>query len=399
MAAGRSGNDGILEAVALDKAFNVTVPTAIRFGCGVSAEIVPALPDRTRRVALLRGTRALAADGVRDALARGNVSHREVICSGEPSVATVNDAVGQLAHDNIDAVISVGGGSVIDTGKAVAFCLGHKRSLSKGLSDEPASLLSRPGPTVCIAIPTTAGTGAEVTANAVLDIPERHAKVSLRGRALFPTAAFVDPDLLKSAPTSVLLASGMDAIVQTIEAYTSNAATPFSDALTALNIPLGIRALQHILAGDPPALAWQDLAWTSLTSGIALANGGLGAAHGIASIIGGRYAAPHGALCGRLLVPVLRQNIKSAASDSAAQKLRQCAAHLSEAFPPAPDTELFSGFEAWQERQGLARLKDYGVRADDLPSIAQDSASASSSRKNAVSLKPDEFLDILKDAL
>ncbi|MEM9909741.1 MAG: iron-containing alcohol dehydrogenase [Pseudomonadota bacterium] len=384
----------------MDRSFAFSVPTNVQFGWGASQAVVSALPPETKSVALLRGKQAQGAHSIRQALDRYAVSRVEVICSGEPSFASVNAAVNQLGQHKIEAVIAVGGGSVIDAGKVVAFCLGRRLALGSDFSEVPTALLSKAAPIPSIAIPTTAGTGAEVTANAVLDIPERQAKVSLRGRALFPSAALVDPDLLKSAPDSVLLYSGLDAVVQTIEAYTSCAATPFSDALTEPNITLGIKALQQIMAGNAPDRAWQDMAWVSLTSGMALANGGLGAAHGIASILGGRYAAPHGALCGRLLAPVLRKNLEVAADGTmAAKRLSACLSHIHAGFGKVPHGDDLSGLEDWQERHVLPRLRTLGVQQEDIQSIAEASATASSSKKNAVALTPHDFADILRRAL
>ncbi|MEM6579564.1 MAG: iron-containing alcohol dehydrogenase, partial [Pseudomonadota bacterium] len=328
-----------------------------------------------------------------------NVSRVEVICSGEPSLSSVNAAVDQLVDHGIEGVIAVGGGSVIDAGKAVAFCLGHDLILNDDFSQLPASRLAHPGPVPCIAVPSTAGTGAEVTANAVLDIPSQRAKISLRGRALCPAAAFVDPGLLRSAPASVLLSSGLDAVVQTMEAYTSCAATPFSDMFSAPNIARGLAALQAVMEGEPADPVWEDLAWVSLSSGVALANGGLGAAHGIASVLGGRYGAPHGALCGRLLVPVLRKNTEMAGPGTlTASRLRDCAVQCAAAFSDTSHKDPFSGLEAWQDRHALPRLREFGIRTEDFPALAEASAAASSSRKNAVPLTVVDFQDILQEA-
>lgn len=384
----------------MNATFSFHVPTQIRFGWRVSDEVVSALPEGTNRVALLRGVKGVAAERVRNILEASAVSSVDVICSGEPSVASVNAIVDRLEKESVQAVIALGGGAVIDAGKVAAFCLGHHVTLGADFGDTPASLLAQTGPVPCIAIPTTAGTGAEVTGNAVLEVPEQRAKVSLRGRALFPAMALVDPELLKSAPTLVLLSSGLDAVVQTIEAYTSCAATPFSDALTAPNIPLGLKALNRIVAGDPTDKSWETLAWVSLTSGVALANGGLGAAHGLASVIGGRYGAPHGALCGRLLAPVLRKNAEIADDGTvAANRLRDCAAHIFDVFPEGDEHDQLSGFEDWQARQNLPRLRDFNVTRDDIPSIAEAAVVASSSKKNVVPLTPHDFRDILIDAL
>lgn len=399
MATRRERDNGILRLRALRGSFSFSVPTVVRFGAGVSDDVASALPRGTRRVALVRGAKGLAAETVRAMLEQAGIYCVDVTCAREPSVASVNSAVEAVKGEGPQAVVAIGGGSVIDTGKALAFCLGHDLTLSSDISEVPDSLLSRSGPVPCIALPTTAGTGAEVTANSVLDIPELQAKVSLRGKALFPTAALVDPNLLKTAPASVLLSSGLDAVVQTIEAYTSCAATPFSDALTEPNITRGMEALQLIVAGDAPDSAWHDMAWVSVSSGVALANGGLGAAHGIASVLGGRYAAPHGALCGRLLVPVLQKNLRNASPDTTvAMRLLECVTQISEAFPSERNQDVLSGLEAWLDRRALPRLREFGIELSNIPTIADASCSASSSKKNPVALTQADYEEILRDA-
>lgn len=369
------------------------------FGDGVSQKVCDVLPDKSRNVALLRGARGLASEPIVARLEAQGISVHQMACGAEPTVASINNAVAALAGQPVDAVVACGGGSVVDSAKAVAFCLGHDIQLTDDFSEVPATLLSILGPLPLIAIPTTAGTGAEVTANAVLDIPSKRAKISLRGRALYPSHALVDPLLLPSAPQQTVLSSGLDAIVQTIEAYTSCAATPFSDALTEPNIARGLKALKTVLeTGDPSA--WRDLAWVSLASGVALANSGLGAAHGAASILGGRYGAPHGALCGRLLIPVLRQNLaRTETGSETAVRVQTCVNEIAQTFPPLTDKDSLSGLEAWQDAHGLPRLSAMGVEETALPELAELSAEASSSKKNAVPLAGEDYETILRSAL
>ncbi|WP_425092202.1 iron-containing alcohol dehydrogenase [Tropicimonas sp. S265A] len=379
--------------------FAFSAPTNVHFGDGVSTRIADVLPKGVRSLALIRGGRGVAAEPLVTRLRTQGYAVAEVRCAGEPSVASINAAVDELRPRAVEAVVACGGGAVLDTGKAVAFCLGHDLTLKEDFSAISADLLAAPGPIPCIAVPTTAGTGAEVTANAVLELPSRGAKVSLRGRALFPVTALVDPLLLPSARRETILSSGLDAVVQTIESYTSCAATPFSDALTRLNIDLGLRSLRAVIKNGTPQ-AWRDLAWVSMTSGLALANSGLGAAHGLASVLGGRYGAPHGVLCGRFLVPVLRQNLKVAdpRSDAHRRILHACAA-IAEVFAPKQGGDDLSGLESWQNANGLPRLASFGVVESDFAELASQSAGASSSKKNAVVLEDAHYAAILAEAL
>jgi alcohol dehydrogenase class IV len=378
--------------------FSFSVPTAVRFGDGVSSELATVLPKNTQRVAVIRGGGGVAARGVIRNLRDAGLTVTEIACPGEPSVASVNAGVADLAPADVQVVVACGGGAVMDSAKAIAFCLAHALRLQEDFASIPPDLLSAVCPIPCIAIPTTAGTGAEVTANAVLEIPSERAKVSLRGRALIPAAALVDPLLLPSAPPTTVLYSGLDAVVQTVEAYTSAAATPFSDAMTAPNVKRGLRALRAVVDTGAPS-AWRDLAWVSLTSGLALANSGLGAAHGLASVLGGRLNAPHGALCGLFLTPVLRRNAVVAVGGSGAQRrLAECRAAIAEVFPPEAGLDDLTGLEAWQQAQGLPRLADFGLPETELEALAAQSAAASSSRKNAVVLGDTDFAQILRQA-
>ncbi|MEQ6250023.1 iron-containing alcohol dehydrogenase [Sulfitobacter sp. HNIBRBA3233] len=380
----------------MERVFGINTPTAIRFGTGVAGQVAEVLPRGTTRVALVRG-RSGAADPVAAALAAEGISIDTVIASGEPSVASVNAAMRGLGW-GVQAVVACGGGSVIDTGKALAFLVARGRALDDDFDTIAAEILAQAPEIPCIALPTTAGTGAEVTANAVLDVPSRRAKISLRGLAITPTHALVDPELMQGAPRSVVLQSGLDAICQVIEAYTSALATPYTDALTRAAIPVGLRALPQVVETGSAA-AWQDMAWVSTASGLALANGGLGAAHGLASVVGGDFAAPHGGLCGRFLLPTLRLTAAHAAGGSAARVRTEAVnAMIADAFAPTVSDDPLSGFAAWIDSASLARLGDWGVTPDDHARLAQAAPDASSSRKGALPLPVEAFERMLADA-
>lgn len=379
--------------------FSISCPTKIEFGVGVLADLAKEIPRKAKQVLLIRGAGGIAAGPVRDVLGQMDLNIIECNAGGEPSVTTINALSDEVSTQSIDAVIACGGGAVIDTGKALTFCLAHKVTLTDDFSAIDPDLLATPCPIPLIVLPTTAGTGAEVTSNAVLDVPSLQAKVSLRGRALFPHVAIIDPSLMVSAPPHVILQSGMDAVTQIIEAHTSVAATPFSSALTLDNLESGLVALRAAVQ-TRCVETMSAMAWTALASGLALANGGLGAAHGLASVIGGRFAAPHGALCGRLLTPVLRQNLARAEPGSEVHaKLDQCCAAIEAVFQPPPGGDDLSGLEAWLSTHSLPYLADFGVTPADFDVLASQAMTASSSRKNAVVLQNADYVGILTDAL
>jgi alcohol dehydrogenase class IV len=379
--------------------FTISCPTQIIFGAGTAADLGKVLPRGCRSVAFVTGKSGIAAASVQEDLHRSGLSVTHVSCGAEPSVPAINEALEKLVGARTDAVIACGGGSVIDTGKLLAFLLSNDLSLPDEFDRIDAAHLAQPGSIPCIALPTTAGTGAEVTANAVVYVPSKGAKISLRGRAIAPATAIVDPDLMRAAPVGVVLHAGLDAVTQVIEAYTSAAATPFSDGLSRPAIRKGLAALKAVIArGD--AASWRDMAWVSLASGLALANGGLGAAHGLAGVLGGRYGAPHGALCGRLLLPVMRQNlIRSAAGSDAHNRHIDCSKAIADVFPPTDKSDPLSGFEDWMAQNALPRLSHWGLCAEDFNAVAGDAVNASSSKKNAVPLSREDLVMILQDAL
>jgi alcohol dehydrogenase class IV len=216
--------------------------------------------------------------------------------------------------------------------------------------------------------------------NAVIGIPEAARKVSLRDPRLMPRLAIVDPALTEGVPAPVRLASGLDAVAQVVEPYLSTRANPLTDALCRDAIPRGLSALRRVVEA-PDAAAFDDMALVALTGGIALANAGLGAVHGLAGVIGGRTGAAHGAICGRLLAPVLRANL--AAMDG--PRPAELRAWIGAAFD-APPAEALDALEAWVDAQGLPRLAAMGVAPSDRAAIAEASATASSSRSNPVAL-------------
>jgi alcohol dehydrogenase class IV len=284
--------------------------------------------------------------------------------------------------------------------RTLAFCLSQDAELPARFDRIDADRLQTRHGIGLVAIPTTAGTGAEVTSNAVLSLEDIREKVSLRGRALFPDAALVDPLLLPSAPQSVVLHAGLDAVVQTIEAYTSRFATPFSDALTSPNIAVGLDALRRVVE-DPDDAAWEHIAWVSLSSGLALANSGLGAAHGLAAILGAALGAPHGALCGRLIAPVLRHNRRIAgtgAATDAAARIDTCIAAIAEHYPSPAGSDQLAGFEAWIDRHGLPFLSDHGAEPGTFRLLAERGLGASSTQKNAVAIQLPDLEAILREA-
>ena len=269
--------------------FALATATEILFGRGQASHAAARVAGMGRRVLLVYGRDAGRAVWLADALARQGCAVTGFSVPREPDTALIEDGLDAAAGAQV--VAALGGGAVIDAGKAIAALgpatrpiMDHLEVVGRGLPlDHP--------PLPFAAIPTTAGTGAEVTRNAVIGVPEQRRKVSLRDARMLPRLAIVDAALTDGCPRAVTLASGLDAITQVIEPFVCTRTNPWTDALCRDAIPRGLSALRRLMQGEDPD-ARDDMAWVSLCGGLALANAGLGAVHGLAGPLGGRTAAP-----------------------------------------------------------------------------------------------------------
>jgi alcohol dehydrogenase class IV len=291
--------------------FEFATANRILFGSGVVRDVAPLAAALGRQPLVVTGRNASRAEPLLIQLRDHGLDPTVLGVAGEPTVDDVLAGVAPASASACDLVIGFGGGSVLDAAKAIAALLanggdpldylevvGHGRPLTKP---------SLP----CIAIPTTAGTGAEVTRNAVLGSPEHRVKASLRSPLMLPTVAVVDPELTHTTPPDVTAATGLDALTQCIEPFVSPRANPLTDALCREGMQRAARSLHRAYLDGQDAAAREDMALASLFGGLALANAGLGAVHGFAGPIGGMFPAPHGALCARLLPPVMRANLQA----------------------------------------------------------------------------------------
>ena len=274
-----------------------------------------------RRAFLVTGRTRSRAEPVRAALAAAGLVVTTWPTAGEPYLDDVTRAVAALGDAASDVVVAVGGGSVIDTAKAIAALAANGGELLDYLEVIGAGRpLDRPALPV-VAVPTTAGTGSEVTRNAVLASREHRVKVSLRSAHMLPRVAIVDAELALGVPPDVSASTGLDALTQLIEGYVSVRATPMTDALAVAGIPRAAAALPRVVADGRDTAAREDMAVAALWSGMVLANGGLGAVHGFAGPIGGMFGAPHGAICAALLPQVMAANIAALRARPAADGL------------------------------------------------------------------------------
>jgi alcohol dehydrogenase class IV len=261
--------------------------------------------------------------------------------------------------------------------------------------------LSKPAlPT--IAIPTTAGTGAEVTRNAVLLSPEHRIKASLRSPTMLPRLALVDPEATISLPPAVTATTGLDALTQLIEPFTSSRANPVTDAFCREGIGRAARSLRRAYEDGGDAAAREDMALASLLGGLSLANAGLGAAHGFAGVIGGAFDAPHGAICAALLPHVMAVNHRALSArqpESPALDRYDELAGIVTGSPSARASDGVGWVSDLAAALGVPRLSAYGISAGDVPHLVSKTAVASSTKANALPLTTDELTEILLAAL
>jgi alcohol dehydrogenase class IV len=323
------------------------------------------------------------------------------IVKGEPTVDTVREGVRAFHRDRCDMVIAIGGGSVLDAGKAIA-------ALATNPGD-PLDYLEVVGrnqpitiPTVpCIAVPTTAGTGAEVTRNAVLGVPEHRVKASLRSPMMLPRVAIVDPELTTDLPPALTAYSGMDALTQCIEPYVSSRANALTDLYCLEGIRRASRSLLNACQNGGDMEARTDMAYASLLGGLSLANAGLGVVHGFAAPIGGMFDAPHGAVCAALLEFGMAENIqalrKRAPDHQALTRYGEIAAILT-GTPNAEPEEGVSWVSRLSSTLRIPRLQAYGIGTQHAAEIVAKAAQASSMKANPIALSSDELGYVLSGA-
>jgi alcohol dehydrogenase class IV len=286
----------------------------IIFGTGKLIELYDIIPKFGNNVLFVIGGNSLKQSGKWDEIT-SNLENKSInfdytSVSGEPSPTVIDENVVKFRNENLDLIIGIGGGSVIDAGKAISAMLTKDDSITNYLEGVGTKIHN--GKKIpYIAIPTTSGTGSEATKNAVIsEIGSEGFKKSLRHNNLIPNIAIIDPELMISCPPSVSAACGMDAFTQLLEAYVSSKATPITDALAFSGMKyVGENILQVCADEAFNVEARACMAYGSLISGIVLANAGLGIIHGLASPIGGYFNIPHGVVCGTLLAEATRENI------------------------------------------------------------------------------------------
>ncbi len=386
-------------------AYTLSLPRKIVFGWGRVQEAPEHILPLGKRILLITGRASQAASGALDQLAGGlSEAGAEVRARRGPGIEpAVNHVDAILEEDGPwgpEVVVGLGGGSVLDIAKAVAALVpnacGTGRRTADFLEGTGATQPLRRAPLPFVGVPTTAGTGSEATRNAVLSWPERKLKRSLRDERLVAAVAIVDPALTASAPPDVTASSGMDAVTQLIESYICSRANPVTDVLAFSAIPGAVRALPELVRGEATQAHRAAMSYAALTSGICLANAGLGIAHGIAPALGLLYGVPHGKACAVLLPFALEVN-----REAARAKLARIWRSLGE--ETADDDEavslLIRHVRGLCESFGIpVRLGELNVKAAELPELARYASTNSLSANPRPVTKP-EVAELLREAL
>ena len=382
--------------------FEFATVARIIFGAGSVSQLAQLAGDKGRRALVVTGSQPSRVGDCIQSLRDARLRHTLYPVAGEPAIDVVNQAKAAALSAGCDLVIGIGGGSVLDSGKAIAALIPNEGEALDYLEVIGKGQTLRQAPIPFIAVPTTAGTGAEVTKNAVLTSPQHRQKVSLRDNRMLADIALLDPMLTGSMPPSVTASTGMDALTQVLEPYVSCFANPLADAFCIQGLRRVGRSLRRVYAAPDDAAARADMAFASLMGGLALANAKLGAVHGFAGVLGGMYAAPHGAVCAALLPHVIKANIRALQQRQPHHptlKRFDDIARLILDDPSANASAALDWIDETSRLFGIPKLGSYGVQATDFDAIVEKSSASSSIKGNPLQLNADELKAILAAAL
>ena len=370
----------------------------VEFQRGICQDLAPILAScQLKRVVIVHGTLRTRVQSVIEQIRQTIDVVAQIEVHDEPSLPALERHLQGFQGLVVDGLIAIGGGSVLDMTKALAGLIPAKYPVMTYLEVVGDGRALEQQPLPWIAIPTTAGTGSEMTKNAVIDIPDAQRKVSLRDSKLLPAIALVDPAFTDDTPKAVTLACGLDAVTQCIEPYLSNKRSFLTDSLVEPVIPRALQAL-HRLMSQETSEDRDTLAYTSMIGGVALANSGLGVVHGFAGPLGSMTGAAHGAICGALLPYGLKVNRHFADDPIVIQRLDQIANWIIPIFG-GMKADAFDTLAAWIADQGITGLASLGLKEVDIRAVATASQASSSMKANPVALPFEALVSVLEEAL
>jgi alcohol dehydrogenase class IV len=376
--------------------FDFATAGRVLVGAGRATELPSVLSGLGSRVLVCTGKDPARHAGLVDGLGMPTAVFP---VAAEPTVELARAGVAAAREHGADVVVAIGGGSVIDTGKAVAALLGNGGDPLDYLevigSGRPITRAAAP----CVAVPTTAGTGAEVTANAVLASPAHRVKASLRSPLMIPRVALVDPELTVSCPPAVTAASGLDALTQCLEPFVSPQASPLTDGLAREGLRRAAAGLRAAYADGGDLAARADMAVCALLGGMALANAKLGAVHGLAGVVGGTADVPHGLACAALLAPVIEANLRALPPGHPALDRYAEAARLLTGQPAASIQDGLAWIRETLVLLSVPGLAAFGLGSEQADEIAAKAMTSSSMQGNPAVLSRDDLRAALIQAL
>jgi alcohol dehydrogenase class IV len=381
--------------------FDLALPSRILFGEGRLAEAGALAAGLGTRALVVEG-RSGRAEPLHDLLRESGVPTARIAVAGEPTTALVESGAAHAIAERCDVVVALGGGSVIDAAKAIAALVTNRDPILDYLEvvGQGRPIIERPAP--LIAIPTTAGTGAEVTRNAVLMVEKEGVKVSLRSQLMLPAIALIDPVLTYTMPPAITASTGLDALTQCIEPFVTPMANPITDSVAREGMRRASDALLRAFRDGSDRAARHDMAVASLCGGLALANAKLGAVHGFAAPLGGMFPVPHGVACASLLPAVVETNVRALrkrAPDSPALTRYDEVARTLTGRPDARAEDGAAWLRKLLEELEIPRLATYGVHADQVGHIVEKARKASSMRGNPIELTDAELSEVLRSAI
>ena len=381
--------------------FEFATAQRIIFGTGTLAQVGDIASEYGNRALIVSGGGSVPLEPLFEVLKASEIDWAVFRVESEPDIPVVEAGLELANAEDCKLVIGFGGGSVLDTAKAIAAMLTNPGELMDYLEVVGAGkkILNPAAP--MIALPTTAGTGTEVTRNAVIAAPEHHVKVSMRSQKMIPTVAIIDPELTYSMPPSVTASTGMDALTQVIEGYVSRRANVMTDMICQEGIKRGSRALLTAYKNGQDQHAREDMCLASLMGGLALANGGLGAVHGFAGPIGGMFAAPHGLICASLLPHVMKVNVSAAEAVDGSTEIRSRYLDIARWVTRDPQASVRDGVDWIAELADaleIPGLRALGIERADFDTIIEKARVSSSMQKNPLELSEANLRAILDAA-
>jgi alcohol dehydrogenase class IV len=385
----------------INQNFRFSTSPNIIFGVGKISELKNVILAYDKKIIIVTAPIMNNISKVFDIIEKANKEWITTIVEHEPTTETINNVVRSARKFETQLVIAIGGGSVIDTGKAVSALLTNPGKLIDYLEVVGKGLPLQNRSVPLIAIPTTAGTGSEVTRNAVIEIPEKKIKVSLRGLFIQSEVALVDPEFTLSVPPRVTAYSGMDAFIQVIESYVSTKANIMTDIFCRDGIKTAATSLLEVYSYGDDLSARIKMSWVSLLGGICLANSGLGAVHGFAGPIGGMFHIPHGAICASLLPAVMGVNITALQQRDPQSNSLKKYKEIFQLVTGKPNTRIEDGLNWFRElytKLQIPSLRELDITKNNFSDIIRQSKIASSMQVNPIVLNDEELNTILENA-